>query len=168
AHKLVLKRRSTKFAKLLDQLEKDKKSKPRSPTSSSSTAADDKLHIHHSTFETVKEGVMYCYDLQCSDILSADSASKLLIFSNEFEIKDLKKNIEEFCIENLSVSNAIAFANASIQAKSESLKQKCFEFLLTCMKDGTAVKNIEKINAEMKETLFFKSFYAKCEAPTSA
>uniref|UniRef100_A0A914QHU3 Uncharacterized protein n=1 Tax=Panagrolaimus davidi TaxID=227884 RepID=A0A914QHU3_9BILA len=101
---------------------------------------------------------MHCYDIQNSDTLSSEDAANILIFAAEYEIGDLKLSMEEFCVENISFTNACLFANSALTAKSEKLKIQCQHFLSNCMISHTAVKDIEKLNAEMKETLFLQSF----------
>uniref|UniRef100_A0AC35FCH9 BTB domain-containing protein n=1 Tax=Panagrolaimus sp. PS1159 TaxID=55785 RepID=A0AC35FCH9_9BILA len=147
AHECVLKRRSPKFAKLLNV-----KPEPGTPS------VEAKIVIENKPFDTVKEAIMYCYDIQNSDALTSENAANILVFAEEYEIHDLKKNMEEFCIENLSVSNACLFANSSITAKSEKLKRECLKFLSNCMKTATAVKDISELNQELKEILFLQSF----------
>uniref|UniRef100_A0AC34GCA6 BTB domain-containing protein n=1 Tax=Panagrolaimus sp. ES5 TaxID=591445 RepID=A0AC34GCA6_9BILA len=124
AHKCVLKRRSSKFATLLDV----------KPEPSTSAKTESKIVVQNKAFKTVKEAIMHCYDIQNSDTLSAEDAANILAFASEYEIEDLKENMGEFCIENLSVSNACFFANCSITAKSDNLKNACFGFLANCMK----------------------------------
>uniref|UniRef100_A0A914P9S5 BTB domain-containing protein n=1 Tax=Panagrolaimus davidi TaxID=227884 RepID=A0A914P9S5_9BILA len=147
AHECVLKRRSSKFAKLLNV-----KPEPGTPS------VEAKIVIENKPFNTVKEAIMYCYDIQNSDALTSENAANILVFAEEYEIHDLKKNMKEFCIENLSISNACFFANSSITAKSEKLKRECLKFLSNCMKTATAVKDISELNQKLKETLFLKSF----------
>uniref|UniRef100_A0A914PLZ0 BTB domain-containing protein n=1 Tax=Panagrolaimus davidi TaxID=227884 RepID=A0A914PLZ0_9BILA len=147
AHECVLKRRSSKFAKLLKV-----KAEPGAPS------VEAKIAIKNKSFDTVKEAIMHCYDIQNSDTLTSENAANILVFADEYEIPDLKENMEEFCIENLSVSNACLFANSSITAKSEKLKLECLGFLSNCMKTATAVKDISELNPELKEILFLQSF----------
>uniref|UniRef100_A0A914PNA6 Uncharacterized protein n=1 Tax=Panagrolaimus davidi TaxID=227884 RepID=A0A914PNA6_9BILA len=71
--------------------------------------------------------------------------------------------MEEFCIENLSVSNAVIFSNSSLKVEAEMLERKCFDFLLKCLKDGTAVKDIEDLDAGMKEKIFLQGFTKSCK-----
>lgn len=127
---------------------------------------------------------MFCYDIQITDKLSAQNATFLLKFAKEFQILDLQvsqrfsfvfpficiflfqKNIEEFCIENLSSANASLFANSSIAAKNDKLYKVCFEYLLKCMKKGKAVMDIEKLDETMQRELFFKSFFVTSKETT--
>uniref|UniRef100_A0A914QQ16 BTB domain-containing protein n=1 Tax=Panagrolaimus davidi TaxID=227884 RepID=A0A914QQ16_9BILA len=147
-HKCILKRRSTKFDCLFKV-----KSEPTKKKNNS-----DKIVVKKHTYDTVKEAIMFCYDIQSSEILSAEDATDLIKFAHEYQINDLKKNMEEFCIENLSVSNAVIFSNSSLEVEAEMLEQKCFDFLLKCLKDGTAVKDIEDLDAGMKEKIFLQGF----------
>uniref|UniRef100_A0A914Q8T3 BTB domain-containing protein n=1 Tax=Panagrolaimus davidi TaxID=227884 RepID=A0A914Q8T3_9BILA len=153
AHECVLKRRSSKFSKILNV-------KPEPGTPSDVKA---KIVIENKSFDTVKEAIMHCYDIQNSDTLTSENAANILVFAEEYEIQDLKENMEEFCIENLSVSNACLFANSSITAKSEKLKRECLKFLSNCMKTSTAVKDISELNPDFKETLFLQSFVTVVE-----
>uniref|UniRef100_A0A914Z8W0 Uncharacterized protein n=1 Tax=Panagrolaimus superbus TaxID=310955 RepID=A0A914Z8W0_9BILA len=66
--------------------------------------------------------------------------------------------MEELCIENLSISNATLFANASMIAESDKLKNICLEFLSKCMETHTSVKNVDILDAEIEEILFRESF----------
>uniref|UniRef100_A0A914QH77 BTB domain-containing protein n=1 Tax=Panagrolaimus davidi TaxID=227884 RepID=A0A914QH77_9BILA len=83
AHKCVLKRRSSKFAKMLDvNAEPD--------TAAAAATTQSTIVIQNKTFDTVKEAIMHCYDIQNSDTLSAEDAANILIFAAEYEIEDLK------------------------------------------------------------------------------
>uniref|UniRef100_A0AC34G8X1 BTB domain-containing protein n=1 Tax=Panagrolaimus sp. ES5 TaxID=591445 RepID=A0AC34G8X1_9BILA len=152
-HKCILKRCSLKFESLFK-------------AESSGSTSTEKISINSHTFETVKEGIMFCYDIQITDKLSAQNATFLLKFAKEFQILDLQKNIEEFCIENLSSANASLFANSSIAAKNDKLYKVCFEYLLKCMKKGKAVMDIEKLDETMQRELFFKSFFVTSKETT--
>uniref|UniRef100_A0A914QL24 BTB domain-containing protein n=1 Tax=Panagrolaimus davidi TaxID=227884 RepID=A0A914QL24_9BILA len=147
-HKCILKRRSAKFECLFKV-----KSEPAKKNNN-----NDKIVVKKHTYDIVKEAIMFCYDIQSSEILSAEDAIDLMKFAHEYQINDLKKNMVEFCIENLSVANAVFFSNSSLEVEAEMLEQECFDFLLKCLKDGTAVKDIEKLDAGMKEKIFLQGF----------
>uniref|UniRef100_A0A914PBH9 BTB domain-containing protein n=1 Tax=Panagrolaimus davidi TaxID=227884 RepID=A0A914PBH9_9BILA len=151
AHECVLKRRSSKFAKLLNV-------KPEPGTTSDVEA---KIVIKNKSFDTVKEAIMYCYDIRNSDTLTSENAANILVFADEYEIQDLKENMEEFCIENLSVSNACLFANSSITAKSEKLKRECLKFLSNCMKTATAVRKKKELKSNSFNSFFKRTLSQK-------
>uniref|UniRef100_A0AC34FKB2 BTB domain-containing protein n=1 Tax=Panagrolaimus sp. ES5 TaxID=591445 RepID=A0AC34FKB2_9BILA len=152
-HKCVLKRRSAKF---------DCVFKVKSEASTKKNKSE-KIVVKNHTFDTVKEALMFCYDIQNSDSLSAQDAADLMKFANEYQIMDLKKKMEEFCNENISVTNVVCFSTASIIVDSDELYQKCFDFLLKCMKDGTAVKDVEELDENMQKELFLQTFTKTCK-----
>uniref|UniRef100_A0A914PEV1 BTB domain-containing protein n=1 Tax=Panagrolaimus davidi TaxID=227884 RepID=A0A914PEV1_9BILA len=151
-HKSVIQSRSTIFKNVC-------KSEPGIPLPTASPEnSDDAAILYNCKYEIVERAVMFCYDLPFIDNLSDEDAIRLLKFSEEFEMNDLKKNMEEYCIKTLSISNGCLFANSSIKTNAENLYQKCFDFLLKCMKDGTSVKDIEKLDDGMQKELFVKAF----------
>uniref|UniRef100_A0AC35GGR0 BTB domain-containing protein n=1 Tax=Panagrolaimus sp. PS1159 TaxID=55785 RepID=A0AC35GGR0_9BILA len=161
AHKSVLQTRSTMLKSLINFKVKTepgtKKKRGMSPPISESSSSDLFL-INNYGFNIVEKAVLFCYDIPCFDGLSAEDGINLLKFAEEFQMTDLKEKAEEFCIKVLSGSNAYFCVNSSVNVKAEKLYHKCFEFLLKCMKYGTPVKNVDKLNAEMKEKLFAKAF----------
>uniref|UniRef100_A0AC34FKY6 BTB domain-containing protein n=1 Tax=Panagrolaimus sp. ES5 TaxID=591445 RepID=A0AC34FKY6_9BILA len=153
-HKCVIESRSTIFKNLCKNI---CKIEPGVSTLSPKDLINIALIMNYK-FDVVQKAVLFCYDISCFGNLTAENAVDLLNFAKEFQMNDLKEKMEEFCVKTLSVSNACLFANASISTMSEKVYQKCFEFLLKCMKDGTSVKDIEKVNEDMQKELFVKAF----------
>uniref|UniRef100_A0AC34FKI6 Uncharacterized protein n=1 Tax=Panagrolaimus sp. ES5 TaxID=591445 RepID=A0AC34FKI6_9BILA len=81
-------------------------------------------------------------------------------FAYDYDILELKKQMEEFCIKNLSVSNVVCFANSKIE--SDEFYQKCFDLLFKCMKDGNPVMDIEELDKDMQRKLFLQAFTKLC------
>uniref|UniRef100_A0AC35F9M6 BTB domain-containing protein n=1 Tax=Panagrolaimus sp. PS1159 TaxID=55785 RepID=A0AC35F9M6_9BILA len=129
-----------------------------------SDSKHDTISINNYGFKVVEKAVMCCYDFDCFQEhgktinLAAEDAINLFKFAQEFEINDLKEKIEEFCIENLSASNACIYTNSSITIKAEKLYHKCFDFLLKSMIERNPVDDIEKLDAGMKEKIFLAAF----------
>uniref|UniRef100_A0A914PFG0 BTB domain-containing protein n=1 Tax=Panagrolaimus davidi TaxID=227884 RepID=A0A914PFG0_9BILA len=160
-HKSVLQTRSTMLKSLIDfevKTEPGTKKKRGMPTETPESSSSDSILINNYGFNIVEKAVMFCYDIPCFNGLSAKDGINLFKFAEEFQMTDLKEKTEELCIKHLSGSNAYFFVNSSVDVKAEKLYHKCFEFLLKCMKDGTPVKDTDKLNAEMKEKLFDKAF----------
>uniref|UniRef100_A0A914Q4R2 BTB domain-containing protein n=1 Tax=Panagrolaimus davidi TaxID=227884 RepID=A0A914Q4R2_9BILA len=150
-HKSVIECRSTIFNNVFC------KSEPGMPIS---TSTFDSIRIDNYSINIVKRAVMFCYDKPYFKSLNDRNAIRLLKFASEFKMDDLKDKMEEMCVQLLDASNACIFANFSISCKAEKLYQKCFDFMLNCMKDGTPVKDIEKLDVTMSKELTVKTLKA--------
>uniref|UniRef100_A0A914QB91 BTB domain-containing protein n=1 Tax=Panagrolaimus davidi TaxID=227884 RepID=A0A914QB91_9BILA len=160
-HKSVLQTRSTMLKNLIDfevKTEPETKKMRGMPTLTPENSSSDLILINNYGFNIVEKAVMFCYDISCFDGFSAKDGINLLKFAEEFQMTDLKEKAEDCCIKNISGSNVCFYVNSSVDVKADKLYHKCFEYLLRCMKDGTAVKDVDKLNAEMKEKLFANAF----------
>ncbi len=77
--------------------------------------------------EVAEEMINFIYDGKVQDM--EKHSKELLVASEKFGMKHLKKYCENYFFENLSVENVFETLKLSIENKADELKKECLEFM---------------------------------------
>uniref|UniRef100_A0A914P3D8 BTB domain-containing protein n=1 Tax=Panagrolaimus davidi TaxID=227884 RepID=A0A914P3D8_9BILA len=112
------------------------------------------LEITDSDFETVENGINFCYGFPESVYSDINELTEVLKFSSKYEINDLKNEIEFKLIPQISNENICKISNAAIESKAETLKAVCQSKLIQFVKKATIVKEMKNLDCNFaKEVL---------------
>jgi hypothetical protein len=77
--------------------------------------------------EVAEEMINFIYDGKVKEM--EKHSKELLVASEQYDMKRLKKFCEKYFFENLSIENAIETLKLSIKNKAEELKKECLDFI---------------------------------------
>uniref|UniRef100_A0AC35FUH3 BTB domain-containing protein n=1 Tax=Panagrolaimus sp. PS1159 TaxID=55785 RepID=A0AC35FUH3_9BILA len=95
-------------------------------------------------YEIIELAMKFCYGISIAENLNASIAIKLLQFSIKYQISDLKESMEEYLLKEKSPMNICEIVNASISMNSIKLREKCFDYMLECMKESKYINDLDK------------------------
>uniref|UniRef100_A0AC34G3G5 BTB domain-containing protein n=1 Tax=Panagrolaimus sp. ES5 TaxID=591445 RepID=A0AC34G3G5_9BILA len=118
---------------------------------------ENKVIIGRFSYTIVFKAITFCYDYLLV-IESEEEAMYLLEFGEYYNIPDLKCEAESYLIEQISVINVCELSNAAANSNAKNLRLCCFNFLIKCLKESTAVEGIETVDVEFRLELLNKAF----------
>uniref|UniRef100_A0AC34FQ88 BTB domain-containing protein n=1 Tax=Panagrolaimus sp. ES5 TaxID=591445 RepID=A0AC34FQ88_9BILA len=133
-HKLVIAAKSPVFDKMIQSGLRESK--------------ENQVLIADFDFEIVEIAIKYCYGIQINDSLNYLNGIKLLQFSDKYDISDLKDSMEEYLFKQKSPMNVCEIVNGSIISNSIKLRQKCFDYMLECMKSSIFINGLDILDKD--------------------
>uniref|UniRef100_A0A914PVQ7 BTB domain-containing protein n=1 Tax=Panagrolaimus davidi TaxID=227884 RepID=A0A914PVQ7_9BILA len=121
-------------------------------------AKNGRVEIPNYSFEVVEIIVKLCYDLDISGNLIFDHRIELFKFVDQYLMDSIKEIIENYLIKKLSVINVCLLSNCSIAHEAENLKSHCSDLITKCLKDGTAVNDLDILDKDFKLKIFDNAF----------
>uniref|UniRef100_A0A914Y639 BTB domain-containing protein n=1 Tax=Panagrolaimus superbus TaxID=310955 RepID=A0A914Y639_9BILA len=146
AHKLILRERSPVFAAMFDSGMKE--------------AQESKVKIEGFSYDTVQMAINSCYDME-KLWYSTNDLLLLLKFSDVYDIAHFKNSVQQRLVMKLAPDNVCSIAHASVETNADKLRLCCMNYLLKCLKDSTAVSDLDFLDTEFKLELVTKAFCHK-------
>uniref|UniRef100_A0AC35GMZ6 BTB domain-containing protein n=1 Tax=Panagrolaimus sp. PS1159 TaxID=55785 RepID=A0AC35GMZ6_9BILA len=148
-HKCVLACQSPVFAAMLKPHTKE--------------AIENKVVISDFTFEVVEKGIKLCYtQLHVSDC-SVKENLLLLKFTDKYDIKVVKENLEEYLGDQIAVENVCEISKCSGETNVLKLQNKCLDFLALFLSKKEDIPNMEILEKTVLIAAFKKLSCYKCQ-----
>uniref|UniRef100_A0A914QD00 BTB domain-containing protein n=1 Tax=Panagrolaimus davidi TaxID=227884 RepID=A0A914QD00_9BILA len=145
AHKSVLSARSPDFAEIFESIMKDNN--------------ESKVMIEDFSFDIVEKAIKLCYHHSLVKDTTLEDKMELLRFFDKYNIKPLKKDLQNYLIDEIDASNVCRLTNAALISNACKLERKCTEFLQTCMKESKPVNSLDLLDKEFALKLLKNAFY---------
>uniref|UniRef100_A0A914P404 BTB domain-containing protein n=1 Tax=Panagrolaimus davidi TaxID=227884 RepID=A0A914P404_9BILA len=142
-HKLIMAGHSTVFQAMFNSSWKENE--------------EQKALISGFPYIIVFKAVTFCYDYSLI-FETYDEAMDMLEFGEYYNIQNLKDEAESYLIEQISVNNVCELSNAAVNSNAKNLRLCCFNFLIKCLKESTAVEGIDAIDVGFRLELLSKAF----------
>uniref|UniRef100_A0A914QUV3 BTB domain-containing protein n=1 Tax=Panagrolaimus davidi TaxID=227884 RepID=A0A914QUV3_9BILA len=128
-------------------------------------ARNSKVDIPNYDFEAVEIIVKLCYDLDIPGDLLVKHSIQLYEFVDQYQMDTVRDMIETYLIKKISPSNVCSLAKSSVSIKNSKLYDFCFNFLLKCLKETTAVADMDLLDKETALKLLKNAFtkVVKCK-----
>uniref|UniRef100_A0A914Y589 BTB domain-containing protein n=1 Tax=Panagrolaimus superbus TaxID=310955 RepID=A0A914Y589_9BILA len=143
-HKLILASRSPVFDAMLKAEMKEK--------------VENRIEIVDFGVEIVEAAVDFFYDQESYVMLDLDNLIGLLQFADKYDVKDLKRKIENQLFDLLHPTNICQIVNASIISNSQMLKDICLSSMIVFHCQKVLIENLEILDKDFAFELVQKSF----------
>uniref|UniRef100_A0AC34F457 BTB domain-containing protein n=1 Tax=Panagrolaimus sp. ES5 TaxID=591445 RepID=A0AC34F457_9BILA len=148
AHKTVLANRSSVFATMFKTEFKE--------------GQENKVELTDFSFKVVEFGSKRCYYKCDFNTMNIEDNMLLLQFFEKYNMEKFKAELENYLVQNITVSNVCSFVKCSQLSNSPKLEKVCIDFLLKWMKNSTPVLDIDSLDNDFALRLLEMSFYNRC------
>uniref|UniRef100_A0A914QMS7 BTB domain-containing protein n=1 Tax=Panagrolaimus davidi TaxID=227884 RepID=A0A914QMS7_9BILA len=130
-HKIILASSSTFFEKLINE------------------NGENMIKINLYDLKTVKNAIKFYYDQDISQFLKRlKNAIELFKFSSEYEMEELKQQLELHFVKILSPENVCQISNAAVSTNSQKLRDLCSRTLLIFLKESLPFDNFKILDKD--------------------
>uniref|UniRef100_A0A914RE01 Speckle-type POZ protein n=1 Tax=Panagrolaimus davidi TaxID=227884 RepID=A0A914RE01_9BILA len=133
-HKCVLACQSTVFAAMLKPHTKE--------------AMEGKVEIVDFSFEIIEKGIKLCYKQILVSDSSVEESLLLLKFTDKYDIKFVKENLEEYLGDQITVENVCEISKYASETNALKLQNKCMDFLVLLLSKKEVVPNMELLDKD--------------------
>uniref|UniRef100_A0A914YD24 Uncharacterized protein n=1 Tax=Panagrolaimus superbus TaxID=310955 RepID=A0A914YD24_9BILA len=96
--------------------------------------------------------------MDVSGDLLIEHCIQLYEFVDQYQMETIRDIIETYLIKKVSQSNVCNLANSAASLKNSKLSDYCYDFLLKCMKETTAVADLDLLDKETAVKLLKNAF----------
>uniref|UniRef100_A0AC34G717 BTB domain-containing protein n=1 Tax=Panagrolaimus sp. ES5 TaxID=591445 RepID=A0AC34G717_9BILA len=111
-------------------------------------AQNNKVEIPNYSFEAVEIIVKLCYDMDVSGDKIVEHCIQLYEFVDQYQMATIQDKIELYLTQKVSPSNVCSLAHSATSLKNSRLSEYCYDYLLKCMKETTAVADLDLLDKE--------------------
>uniref|UniRef100_A0AC35GIJ9 BTB domain-containing protein n=1 Tax=Panagrolaimus sp. PS1159 TaxID=55785 RepID=A0AC35GIJ9_9BILA len=126
-------------------------------------AKESKVEISDYTFEIIEKGIKLCYKQILVSDCSVEESLLLLKFTDKYDIKVVKENLEEYLGDQVTVENVCEISKCSGETNALKLGKKCLDFLVLLLAKKELVPNMEILESSFLISAIKNSSCRKCQ-----